>query len=123
MNPRILFCDPHQLFRESLIRLITNEPELTLVGHVGRAEDAFPLLDEQAVDVFVSEWSLPGTTALSMLEHVKQSAPSTSVLILTGHHGPDAAGQALASGAKGFALKQEPWSSVHDAILKVAGGG
>src|SRR5579875_1567850 len=80
---RILLVDDHSLFRESLVRLLESEPDLSVVAHCASSSEAIDILKRSHVDVVLLDFDLGeerGTDLLSEI-HACKSAPR--VLMVT----------------------------------------
>lgn len=119
---RIVLVDDHRLFRMGLAAAIAPESDLKVVGEAGDAKSAVAVVEETHPDVVVLDLSLPGNDGISALVEIVRGRPHPSVLILTMHRGIDFIRQAMASGAKGYALKDDPPETVVAGIRAVAQG-
>lgn len=105
-----------------LATALASEEDMQVVGEAGDAKDALAAVKATRPDVVVLDLSLPGNDGLSALAKILGSERSPSVLILTMHRGLDFVREAMATGAKGYALKDDPPESVVAAIRTVARG-
>lgn len=71
----------------------------------GDAEDALRALDERGFDVVLIELALAGTDGLALLNEVRQRAPSTACIVLTGYASLESAVAALRRGAYDYLIK------------------
>src|SRR5262249_36761981 len=55
---RVLLCDDHSLFRESLSRLLEGEPDFRIVGSCGSISEAREVLDREHADVVLLDYDL-----------------------------------------------------------------
>src|SRR5689334_6283179 len=71
---------------------------------------ALRVLAEREYDVVITDLRMPELDGLSVLQAVKQTAPDTEVVILTGSHAQDVeyAVRALRLGAHDYLLKPPP---------------
>lgn len=99
----ILFVDDEDLIRKSFTRELRDEHfAVTAVGSGGEAID---LLKNKQYDLVITDLLMPGIDGLGVLRAVKQYAPQTSVIIITGYGDMQSAIEALRLGADDFALK------------------
>lgn len=76
------------------------------VAEAATADAAIELLGRQRFDLILSDIALPGTfTGLDLLAQVKQRAPDTEVILMTGHMDVDFAINALKRGATDYFKK------------------
>jgi len=100
---RILFADDESSLRE-LMRL-----ELPRLGHEvvvcedGRA--AVATIEKSTFDVAILDIRMPGLTGIEALKRIKEVAPDTEVLLLTGHATVDTAVESMRFGAFDYLTK------------------
>jgi two-component system response regulator NreC len=105
-----------------LATAIAPETDMQVVGEAGDAKSAVTVVEETHPDVVVLDLSLPGNDGLSVLAEIVRGKNHPAVLILTMHRGIDFIRQAMASGARGYALKDDPPETVVGGIRAVAQG-
>ncbi len=96
---------------ETDTKLVTRE--LKRAGHtveIERADDAASLkalLERRRWDVVISDWSMPGFSALEALALVRGVQPDVPVIIVSGTVGEETAVEAMRSGANDYVLKDK----------------
>ena len=112
MKPRLLIVDDEPLVRKSLARaLASEEVEIETVGSVAEAREH---LEESRADVMLIDYRLGDGTGIELLEHVRESAPETLVIILTAYGNIQLAVEAIQKGAYDFLQKgTDPEIAVH----------
>lgn len=100
---RILFADDERPLRE-LMRL-----ELPRLGHeVTVCEDgrsAVATIEKSTFDVALLDIRMPGLTGIDVLKRIKENAPDTEVVLLTGHATVETAVEAMRHGAFDYLTK------------------
>jgi hypothetical protein len=99
----ILFVDDEDLIRKSFTRDLHEEH--FAVTAVGSGSEAIDLLKKKRYDLVITDLMMPEIDGFDVLKTVKQYAPQTSVLILTGYGDMQSAIKALRLGANDFAIK------------------
>jgi len=99
----ILFVDDEDLIRKSFTRDLREEH--FAVTAVGSGNEAIDLLKNQLYDLVITDLLMPGIDGLGVLKAVKEYAPQTSVIIITGYGDMQSAVEALRLGADDFAIK------------------
>ena len=99
----ILFVDDEELIRKSFSRELREEH--FAVTTAGSGSEAIALLKNEPYDLVITDLQMPGIDGFGVLSAVKQYAPQTSVIIITGYGDMQAAIKALRLGADDFALK------------------
>ena len=78
---RILLVDDHQLFRESLGRLLDSEPDLEVVAMCGSASEALNFLEQAPVDVVLLDYDLGEEQGSVFLETARQRGSTSRILL------------------------------------------
>ena len=118
----VVVCDTHQLSRNGLIRLLTEEEDIDLLGECGRGEDAIRMTREQRADVLLIDIEAPDTGGLEVARRLGRSeGPPEVVLIGTHADGPVPA-RALESGACGYLTRGCEPREVATAVRRAAEG-
>jgi DNA-binding NtrC family response regulator len=100
---RVLFADDEKSLQEFM------RTELPRLGHevtvCPDGKTALKALDKGNFDVAILDIRMPGLTGIQVLEQLKQVAPRTEAILLTGHPGLDTAVEALRFGAFDYLTK------------------
>jgi two-component system invasion response regulator UvrY len=120
---RALVVDDHMVVRAGLIRIIDNQPEMTVSAEAGDAAEALDQLRYESVDVVVLDLDLPGRGGLELIGDIKRDYPKIPVLILSFHPEAAFAVPTLQAGADGYLMKDSNADELVEAIKKVAAGG
>ena len=75
---RVALCDDHAVVRSGLRRILDDEPDITVVGEAGNAEDAVALASAEHPDVFVMDLGLPGTNGIDATALSRDSSDRNS---------------------------------------------
>ncbi len=101
---RLLFVDDEEGVRVSWSRYFSEKGFDVATAPSG--EHALSSLAERPADVVVSDYRMPGSDGLQLLEQVHEQHPETPFIILTGYGSEDLASEALRKGA--FAYLRKP---------------
>lgn len=123
MTIRIVVVDDHPVVREGVAAVLSDDPEFTVVGQVGTAEEALDALAKSEPDVLVLDIRLPGMHGTEACELVVQRHPRVRVVALTSFANENTMLAAFAAGAKGFAVKESEPSVLRQAVRTVTSGG
>lgn len=119
---RIVLADDHAVLRAGLRALISEEPDMTVVGEAGDGAEAVALVERERPDVVVMDISMPGMNGLEATERIAGMDLPTKVLVLTMHAEEQYLFQVLQAGGSGYVLKQSADTELMDAIRAVHRG-
>ena len=119
----VLLVDDHAVVREGLRRILSDYPEIQVVGEAADGHEALRQVRKLAPDVAVVDLSMPSLDGIEVTRLISKEEPKTRVIVLTMHANQDYATRLLHAGAMGFVGKGAPGSEVAAAILKVANKG
>lgn len=119
---RILIADDHEVVRQGLRNLISEQSDMELVAEAEDGREAIKKVKSQSPDVALLDIQMPGLNGLEAISLIKESVPETEVVLLSYHHKDAYVYQALEAGAKGYVLKAAPSSDVLEAIRMVHDG-
>ena len=118
----VLVVDDHHLFREGLRTVLASEPDVRISGEASTGREAFEMVDSLKPDVVTLDVTLPDGDGIQTTREILRRQPSTRVLMLTMHGSHYYVAQALAAGAKGYALKEQKPEEIVEALRTVARG-
>ena len=121
--PTTLFLiDDHTLLRRGLVALLSQQPDLRVVGEAGDAAEALRLLPALRPDVILLDNHLPGVRGVDAIAGLREASQGSRVLMLTvSEDGQDLAA-ALRNGAQGYMLKTIDGDLLAQAIRRAARG-
>lgn len=120
---KILMVDDHEVLREGLSRLLSNEPDLEVVGQVGRGEDVLELLPAVQPDVITMDLQLPGISGIETALRVLDRTPGQAIAVLSSLVRPSDVQLLVRSGVRGYLCKTAPSKEVVQALRQLALGG
>jgi two-component system NarL family response regulator len=119
---RVVLIDDHPLFCEALTALLTEDPEIVVLGAAGEARTAYDLVARADPDVVTVDLGLPGTNGVAVVRELLRRQPRRRVLMLTMHDGAWFVEQAFSAGVIGYALKSQQAIEIREAVDSVAAG-
>ncbi len=119
---RVVVADDHPLFLASLCQLVTDAPEMMLVGRAASGDTLLQAVAEHDPDVVVTDLRMPGIGGIEAIRRMRQANPTRRVLVLTMHDEDALVAAALQAGASGYTLKESSPSAVTSAIRAVGDG-
>jgi len=116
---RLLLVDIHAISRSSSRVLLDSLPGLHVVGETSEHLEALALARNLQPDVVLISMRVQGATGPETARQILKLCPRTRIVFLTLFDDPEYVHSALAAGAHGYVLKQEPAAEVQRAIAKV----
>jgi DNA-binding NarL/FixJ family response regulator len=118
----VLITDDHPVVRRGIRQILEDDDRISLVQEAGNGKELFERLKEQLFDVILLDISLPGRNGLDLIEQIKRTQSSASILILSIHSEEMYAIKALKAGAAGYLTKTSAPEELISAINKVSNG-
>lgn len=123
MKPiRVLIVDDHEIVREGLQILLSEEIDFEVVGTAGGCEDALTLTRQHKPDVVLMDLVMPGLDGIETTRRVLSVSPTTRVLVLTTFSDDQRVRDAIQAGAIGYLLKDVLKPELLNAIRSAAAG-
>jgi DNA-binding NarL/FixJ family response regulator len=119
---QIIIVDDHDLAREGLRDMLSDEPGIEVVGEAANGREALVLCSRVRPDLVMMDVRMPEMDGLEATREIKKKHPRISVLILTMHENPDYLLEAIKAGAAGYVLKDAPQHEIATAIRQVLAG-
>ncbi|MFD6111198.1 response regulator [Streptomyces yangpuensis] len=119
---RVFLLDDHEVVRRGLRDLLDSEPDITVVGEAGTAEQALTRCPALRPDVAVLDVRLPDGDGITVCRELRSRLPELACLILTSFDDEDALLDAIMAGAAGYVLKQIKGSDLIAAVRTVSTG-
>jgi DNA-binding NarL/FixJ family response regulator len=121
-STRLLLADDHQILRQGLRALLSNETDLELVGEVGDGLEAVEQTAKLKPDVLLLDLMMPHLNGLEVTRQLAHLAPETHIIILSMHAEEAYVLEALRCGAQGYVLKDAGSTELLHAIREVVAG-
>jgi DNA-binding NarL/FixJ family response regulator len=119
---RVLVVDNHTLFRQGLMELLSNQPDMTVVGEAGDSWEAVTETRRLSPDLILFEPNITWGNGLEALRKIREEAPDIKFLVLTISEDEEDLWQALKGGAHGYLLKSTTPEQLFRAIRDVMKG-
>jgi DNA-binding NarL/FixJ family response regulator len=120
----LLICDDHRVLTDALATVVGLDDTLQLVSPpVHTAEEAIEVCAEQLPDVVLMDIELKGgMSGIEATRRIKETSPSTKVVIMTAHDDDRQLVEAVEAGASGFLSKDEAANELLSAAKAAAEG-
>ncbi|HOM82347.1 MAG TPA: response regulator transcription factor [Armatimonadota bacterium] len=120
---RLLLADDHAILRSGLRLLLSEQPDMEVVGEAADGEEAIEKTRELNPDILLLDITMPGVGGLEVLERIKKECPQVRVVVLTMHDDESYMERVMASGGSGYVLKKAADTELISAIRAVHQGG
>ncbi len=119
---RILIVEDHTLLRAGLRALLTQDPDIEIVGEADNGRDAVQAIATLAPHLVLMDLSMPGMNGIEAIHDIKRRFPEIRVLVLTIHKADEYIHESLRAGADGYILKDATHDELRVAIRSVLNG-
>ncbi|MFF2516545.1 response regulator [Streptomyces sp. NPDC058086] len=122
-NPiRVFLLDDHEVVRRGVHDLLSDEPDITVVGEAGTVEQALVRVPALRPQVAVLDVRLPDGDGVTVCRELRSHLPELACLMLTSFDDEEALLDSIMAGASGYVLKQIQGSDLVSAVRTVAAG-
>jgi DNA-binding NarL/FixJ family response regulator len=122
MPIKVLIADDHVFYREGVRALLSNSPEVTVIGEAGSGEEVITKTAELNPNVILMDLKMPGMNGIDATRHIHESSPEIGVLVITMFDDDGSVFAAMRAGARGYLLKDADKDEVVRAIVAVEKG-
>ena len=119
---RILIVDDHEIVREGLQTLLSEEADFEVVGMTGDGAAAVALAESQKPDVILMDLVMPGLDGIETTRRIRSNNPEARVLVLTTFADDQRVREAIQAGAIGYLLKDVLKADLSRALRDAAVG-
>ncbi|WP_375417557.1 response regulator [uncultured Hymenobacter sp.] len=122
ITTRIFLVDDHALLRKGLRSLLSNQPDLCVVGEAGNGHELLAQLPATPTDVVLLDLNMPGMNGVETAGQLREHYPAVQVLALSMLDETAYIYQMLDAGARGYILKNAGLDEIIHGIRTVAAG-
>lgn len=119
---RIVIIDDHELLRAGLQTLLSQEPDLEVVGEAADGRSGLRRCRELLPDVAVVDLRLPDVDGVEVCRTLHEEMPAIAVLMLSTFGDAEYVLEAVKAGATGYVVKDVAGAELKRAIRAVARG-
>ncbi len=119
---RILVVDNNILFRQGLMKLLTTQSDITVVGEAADSWEAVIESRKLNPDLVLIEPCMSRGNDLEAFRKIRENIPNTKFLVLTEYEEEDELWQAFRNGAHGYLSKNSTPEQLYHAIRDVMSG-
>ena len=116
---KVLIVDDHALFRRGLQMVLEGEADIDVVGEASDGTEAVKKAEDSAPDVVLMDVRMPKRSGIEATRAIKDTLPSTRILMLTISDEEADLYEAIKAGASGYLLKEISIDEVANAVRQV----
>lgn len=122
MPIKVLIADDHVFYREGVRALLSNVPDIEVVGEANNGEEAISHANALNPNVILMDLKMPGMNGIDATRKIHEAQPNIGVLVITMFDDDDSVFAAMRAGARGYLLKDADKDEVVRAIVAVERG-
>jgi DNA-binding NarL/FixJ family response regulator len=119
---RILLVEDHTLLRAGLRALLSQEPDMEVVGEASDGLEAMQAIADLQPDLVMMDLTMPGMNGIEAITQIKRRYPVVRILVLTLHRADEYIHESLRAGADGYILKDASHDELRVAMRSVLSG-
>ena len=116
---KIFLADDHNILRESLNLLLSQEDDFCVIGEAASGLDLEKHFVEEKPDILLMDISMPKRNGFDTAKAVSKSFPDIRIIFLTMHKSEEMLSKAFHSGCRGYILKENAFEELATAIRTV----
>jgi DNA-binding NarL/FixJ family response regulator len=119
---KVLVADDHQLFVDGVKLILKKHPDVQVVAEAGDGASLLSLLKETAIDLVITDLSMPGMKGIELVKAIKQKHPQVKLLVVTMHNEQEIISEILQAEAEGYILKNSGKTEMLEAVDDLMNG-
>jgi two-component system, NarL family, nitrate/nitrite response regulator NarL len=119
---KVYLVDDHAILMDGVKSLLNATDEYEVAGTASTAEDALKYLQNEPVDILISDYSLPGMDGLGLVKVMQRIKPEVKILIMSMHDEAHLVKEILKEGIKGYLLKKDSQKELLTALDQIRAG-
>jgi two-component system response regulator NreC len=118
----VLIADDHDIVRAGIRHLLSQPPDIEVVGEASDGRGVVQLAERLAPNVVIMDIAMPNLNGIEAASQILRRDHKAGVIILSMHEEEDYLMRALAVGVRGYLLKESAQTDLVPAVRTVAGG-
>ncbi|MTI82208.1 MAG: response regulator transcription factor [Firmicutes bacterium] len=119
---KVIIADDHALMREGLVKILSLESNITVVGEAVDGNHAVELSRSTDVDIILMDINMPNLNGIEATKTIRKENPEIGVIALTIHDQEDYLFEMIRCGVSGYVLKDVSPDELINTIRGVAAG-
>ena len=118
----IYLTDDHAILLGGLIKILSTEDDLEVVGTGGSVKETLDDFTRKSVDLLITDYNLPDGDGLGLVRRIKQKYPETKIIVLSMHDEAHLIKEILKEEVDGYILKKDSHEELVNAVRAVKNG-
>jgi len=119
---RVMAVDDHSIFRQGLVGLLADQPDMELVAEASNGREAIRHFRDHKPDITLMDLQMPEMSGLDALIAIRGEFPEARIIVLTTYTGDVQVLRALKAGARAYLLKNTLYKDLVETIRAVHAG-
>lgn len=120
---RLLIVDDHKMFRSGLRFILSDIPEIEIIGEAANGLELLEILKDNVVDIILMDINMPKMNGIEATSEALKIDPTLNIIVLSMHGEEAYYDQMIAAGVKGFLLKNSDVDELKLALHAIINGG
>jgi len=113
---RLFIVDDSEMVRRKLRALLSESPDVEIIGEAGLAEEAFSSLRCLKPDIVTLDIRMPGKSGIELIRPIKEMLSGVAIVMLTNFPYPRYRRECLAEGADYFLDKSTEFQKIPEIL-------
>ena len=122
-NYRVFLVEDDQGTLQRMAKIVKSQPMMSLVGMAETYTDASLWLNNNKLDVLLTDLGLPDGNGQQLIEQTREQHPQADIMVISRFGDENSVVEAIKAGATGYLLKDEAKDHICDSIEELLKGG
>jgi len=123
MSVKLVVADDHTLFRKGLVSILSQRPDIEVVGEAATGSEAETVVFQTKPDVVLLDLMMPDTNGFNTVAAIAEKNPRTRVIVISMYNSDSHIVQSIEAGACGYLDKNAEPEEIEMAIQSVCETG
>lgn len=119
---RVVVIDDHEMFLQSVVRLLEEDPQIVVVGTALTAAQGVEITRQERPDVVILDYRLQDSDSPGVIKTLREVHPAGKIITLSGSERPGALYASMRAGSSAWVRKTRAIQELRDAVQHVAAG-
>lgn len=119
---KLIVVDDHEMFLAGLKAIFQDEAHIRLIAAVSNSESVMKLLEQEPVDIVITDLSMPNIDGITLNGLIKKKYPEVKTLVLSTYNDPGKIDQLIKNHVDGYLLKNAAPDTLLEAINTLFSG-